>query len=117
VAEAGRADTAIGPVPLAAELRGDVDVLLRPEQLRVSAGREAIIDAVEYFGHDAVYLTRLPGGDALRVRVLDAPEFRPGDTVDLDYVGGPTVGYPRARERRARTPDAHAEGSGEVQRR
>jgi iron(III) transport system ATP-binding protein len=95
VATAGLADTPIGRVPLRAELRGDVDVLLRPEQLRVSAGRAATIDSVQYFGHDAVYLTRLPGGAALRVRVLDAPEFRPGDTVDLDYVGGPTVGYPR----------------------
>jgi iron(III) transport system ATP-binding protein len=96
VAAAGLADTAVGRVPLRAELRGDVDVLLRPEQLRVTAGAEATIDAVEYFGHDAVYLTRLPGGEAVRVRVLDAPEFRPGDRVDLDYVGGPTVGYPRA---------------------
>jgi iron(III) transport system ATP-binding protein len=95
VATAGLADTVIGRVPLRAELRGDVDVLLRPEQLRVSAGRAATIDSVQYFGHDAVYLTRLPGGAALRVRVLDAPRFRPGDTVDLDYVGGPTVGYPR----------------------
>ena len=96
VASAGLADTALGRVPLSAGLRGDVDVLLRPEQLRVTAGRGATIDAVEYFGHDAVYLTRLPGGDAVRVRVLDAPEFRPGDRVDLDYVGGPTVCYPRA---------------------
>jgi iron(III) transport system ATP-binding protein len=96
VAAAGLADTAIGRVPLRAELAGQVDVLLRPEQLRVSAGRAATVDAVQYFGHDAVYLTRLPGGAALRVRVLDAPEFRPGDTVDLHYVGGATVGYPRA---------------------
>jgi iron(III) transport system ATP-binding protein len=96
VATAGLADTAIGRVPLRAELRGDVDVLLRPEQLRVSAGRGATVDSVQYFGHDAVYLTRLPGGAAVRVRVLDAPEFRPGDTVDLHYVGGATVGYPRA---------------------
>jgi iron(III) transport system ATP-binding protein len=96
VATAGLADTAIGRVPLRAELAGDVDVLLRPEQLRVSAGRAATVDAVQYFGHDAMYLTRLPSGAALRVRVLDAPEFRPGDTVDLDYVGGPTVCYPRA---------------------
>src|ERR671913_567276 len=96
VAAAGLADTAIGRVPLRNGLRGDVDVLLRPEQLRVSAGAAATIDSVQYFGHDPIYLTRLPGGAALRVRVLDAPEFRPGDTVDLDYVGGPTVGYPRA---------------------
>jgi iron(III) transport system ATP-binding protein len=95
VATAGLADTAIGRVPLRAELAGHVDVLLRPEQLRVSAGAAATIDSVQYFGHDAVYLTRLAGGTALRVRVLDVPEFRPGDTVDLTYVGGATVGYPR----------------------
>jgi iron(III) transport system ATP-binding protein len=96
VADAGLAETALGRVPLRSQLRGEVDVLLRPEQLRVSAGQGATIDAVQYFGHDAVYLTRLPGGDAVRVRVLDAPQFGPGDRVDLDYVGGPTVGYPRA---------------------
>ncbi|HEV3498156.1 MAG TPA: ABC transporter ATP-binding protein [Actinomycetes bacterium] len=96
VATAGLADTAIGRVPLRNGLGGDVDVLLRPEQLRVSAGAAATIDSVQYFGHDAVYLTRLAGGTALRVRVLDVPEFRPGDTVDLTYVGGATVGYPRA---------------------
>jgi iron(III) transport system ATP-binding protein len=95
VATAGLADTAIGRVPLRDGLGGDVDVLLRPEQLRVSAGAAATIDSVQYFGHDAVYLTRLAGGTALRVRVLDVPEFRPGDTVDLTYVGGATVGYPR----------------------
>ena len=96
VAAAGLADTAIGRVPLRTELGGDVEVLLRPEQLRVSVGDAATVLAVQYFGHDAVYLARLPGGADLRVRVLDAPEFGPGDTVDLDYVGGPTVGYPRA---------------------
>jgi len=96
VAASGLADTPLGRVPLRGDLHGDVDVLLRPEQLRVAAGRQATVDAVEYYGHDAVYLTRLPDGAAVRVRVLDAPEFRPGDRVDLDYVGGPTVGYPRA---------------------
>jgi iron(III) transport system ATP-binding protein len=98
VAAAGAADTPVGRVPLRSELHGEVDVLLRPEELRVTAGRGATVDAVEYFGHDAVYLTRLPGGAAVRVRVLAAPEFAPGDRVDLDYVGGPTVGYPRVRD-------------------
>jgi iron(III) transport system ATP-binding protein len=96
VAASGLARTPLGRVPLRGDLHGDVDVLLRPEQLRVVAGSRATVDAVEYYGHDAVYLTRLPDGAAVRVRVLDAPEFRPGDRVDLDYVGGPTVGYPRA---------------------
>ncbi|MDP9207349.1 MAG: ABC transporter ATP-binding protein, partial [Actinomycetota bacterium] len=48
VAAAGLADTAIGRVPLRNGLRGDVDVLLRPEQLRVSAGAAATIDSVQY---------------------------------------------------------------------
>src|SRR5918992_1241722 len=104
VAAAGLADTAIGRVPLRNGLGGDVDVLLRPEQLRVSAGAAATIDSVQYFGHDAIYLTRLAGGAAVRVRVLDVPEFRPGDTVDLHYVGGATVGHPRARAGRPRPP-------------
>jgi hypothetical protein len=64
-------------VQIRAELRGDVDVLFRPEQLRVSAGRAATIDSVQYLGHDAVYLTRLPGGAAPRLRVLDAPSSAP----------------------------------------
>ena len=96
VATAGLTVTSIGQVPLRDGLGGDVDVLLRPEQLRLSAGAAATVDSVQYFGHDAVYLTRLPGGAALQVRVLDAPQFRPGDTVDLHYGGGATVGYPRA---------------------
>src|SRR6266545_1453186 len=95
-AELYRAPASRAVAGLLGDLHGDVDVLLRPEQLRVAAGRQATVDAVEYYGHDAVYLTRLPDGAAVRVRVLDAPEFRPGDRVDLDYVGGPTVGYPRA---------------------
>jgi hypothetical protein len=45
------------------------------------------------------------------------PQLRPGDTVDLADVGGPTVGDPRAAERRAGMPDAHAEGLGKVQHR
>ena len=75
---------------------GQVDVVLRPAQLRVSADRSATVDSVQYFGDDAVDTARLPGGTALGVRVLDAPEFGPGDTVDLHDVGGATVGYPRA---------------------
>ncbi|MGH8893386.1 MAG: TOBE domain-containing protein, partial [Actinomycetes bacterium] len=94
--EADALTSELGTFAAPAEPGAAFDVLLRPEQLRVTAGRGATVDAVEYFGHDAVYLTRLPGGAAVRVRVLAAPEFAPGDRVDLDYVGGPTVGYPRA---------------------
>jgi iron(III) transport system ATP-binding protein len=87
------AETAVGVIPLTAELRGDVRVLVRPEQLRLCQGDGATVEAVEYYGHDAIYQVRPDGGPPVRVRVLDAPIFGPGDRVALSYAGGPTVGF------------------------
>jgi iron(III) transport system ATP-binding protein len=94
-ADGDRAHTAIGPVPLAAPLRGQVDVLLRPEDVRVAAGAQATVEAVEYYGHDAVLVIRPGAGERLRARVLAVPRFGAGDTVSFAYVGKPTVGFPR----------------------
>jgi iron(III) transport system ATP-binding protein len=95
-ADGASAHTAIGPVPLAAPLSGQVDVLLRPEDVRVAPGAQATVEAVEYYGHDAVFVIRPEAGERVRARVLAAPRFRAGDTVSLAYVGEPTVGFPRA---------------------
>jgi iron(III) transport system ATP-binding protein len=95
-ADGPRAATAIGPVPLTGSARGAVDVLVRPEYVDVTDGSGALVEAVEFYGHDAVYLVRPDGGDALRARTLTAPRFRPGDTVALAYRGGATASYPRA---------------------
>ena len=91
-----KADTAVGPVPLCDERHGEVDVLVRPEQLAVSAGRQAVVERVEYYGHDAVYLVRPDGGPLVRVRVMATPRFGGGDRVDVRYVGDATVAYPTA---------------------
>jgi iron(III) transport system ATP-binding protein len=91
-----KADTAVGPVPLCDERHGEVDVLVRPEQLAVSAGRQAVVERVEYYGHDAVYLVRADGGPLVRVRVMATPRFGGGDRVDVRYVGDATVAYPAA---------------------
>jgi hypothetical protein len=32
-------------------------------------------------------------GPTVRARILSSPRFRPGDTVDLGYIGGPTPAY------------------------
>ena len=97
-AAAGRAETALGPVPLSTDLAGAVDVMVRPEQVRVRAGDGAVVEAVEYYGHDAVYLVRTRNGPVVRARVLAVPEFRPGDRVALEYAGGPTMGYPSSAQ-------------------
>ncbi len=91
-----KADTCVGPVPLRDERHGDVDVLVRPEQLAVSAGRGAVVERVEYYGHDAVYLVRPDGGTLVRARVMAAPRFGSGDRVDVRYVGDATVAYSTA---------------------
>jgi hypothetical protein len=51
------------------------------------------VELVEFYGHDTVYVVRLPDGVAVRVRQGSAPRFARGDTVTVRYVGPPTVAY------------------------
>ena len=95
VADGGRAATVVGTVPLSEAARGTVDVLVRPEHLAVREGRDGTVRAVEFYGHDAVYLVGMPSGAEVRARILTRPTFAAGDTVALSYQGGPTAAYPR----------------------
>jgi iron(III) transport system ATP-binding protein len=92
-AQGTQASTAVGDVPLARAATGEVDVLLRPEELRVERDGSAEVEHIEYYGHDTVYVIQLPGGPRVRARVGSAPEFRRGDAVAVRYVGAPTVAY------------------------
>ena len=87
------AETPLGTVPLAVPADGAVSVLVRPEQVGVHPGEGALVEAVEFYGHDSVYLVRLDGGPVLRARVGAAPAFRGGDRVAVSYSGQPTVAY------------------------
>jgi iron(III) transport system ATP-binding protein len=96
----GRARCLLGDLPLVAcDLRGSVDIMLRPEQLRLSAadaGLPAKVESVIYYGHDC-RVTLAVDGSAQRLTAL-VPGFaspRPGDTVGL-HVEGVVVAYPRA---------------------
>jgi iron(III) transport system ATP-binding protein len=98
---AGQADgacatTAVGEVPLTASADGHVQVLLRPEELRVEAGAGAEVELVEFYGHDTVYELRLADGDVLRVRVGSAPVHQRGDKVQVRFAGEPTTAFPLA---------------------
>ena len=92
------ARTGCGSVPLARPGRVPGEVLLRPEHLRLSRppagpGPQAVVELVEYYGHDTVYEVQVQGGPRLRVRSTSVPEFVRGDAAVLTYVGGPTVAY------------------------
>ncbi|MCX7620984.1 MAG: ABC transporter ATP-binding protein [Acidimicrobiales bacterium] len=98
------ADTVIGAVPLAQLPVGsrEVDVLVRPEQLSVTAPSPVtpatgVVVLIEYYGHDTVYVVDA-GGERLRVRETAEPLFGRGDPVVVRYAGGPAMAYPAERE-------------------
>lgn len=100
---AGEADGAVartpcGSVPLAVPLRGPVEVLVRLEALSLTDSPlddavPAVVELVEYYGHDTVYEVQVEDGPRVRARSGSAPEFARGDRAFLAYTGGPTVAY------------------------
>jgi len=93
----GAAETPIGRVALREKPAGPVDVLLRPEELHVKAGTTGRVRLVEFYGHDTVYEVDVDD-HLVRVRVGSAPVFDRGDTVDISFVGPPTVAYPSSSQ-------------------
>jgi len=92
-ADGAEATTPLGPVPLYGDLHGAVEVVVRPERVGVTAGGTSRITAVEFYGHDTVYLVRTPSGAEVRARVLGAPAHTPGDACHVRYRGCPTVAF------------------------
>jgi iron(III) transport system ATP-binding protein len=88
-----RADTAVGVVPLARSTTGSVQVLVRPESLRLEQGDDATVEITEYYGHDTLYVVRTDGGVQVRVRAAAAPNAARGDRVSLRYEGPATVAF------------------------
>ena len=94
-AEGDIAYTAMGPMKLQSPLHGEVDVLLRPEELALTEGSSGTVDHIEFFGHDTLYYIRRGDGDVLRCRTTGAPRFGVGSGVDLCHSGVRTVAFPR----------------------
>ena len=91
-AAGGFAETPVGKVPLAREAHGDVEVMLRPECIAACDGDEAIVERIEYYGHDAVIVATCRGCP-VRCRVMGKPQWDAGDTVSFQYVGAPSVAF------------------------
>ena len=88
-----RADTPVGSVPLATAADGAVQVLVRPEALRLVPGEGATVELTEYYGHDTLYVVRTDSGVQLRVRAGAAPVVARGDRVSLRYEGPPAMAF------------------------
>ncbi len=87
----------LGALPLAVPARGATQVLVRPEHVVVggptTGGPAGVVELVEFYGHDTVYVVRTDAGAALRSRVGSAPRFARGDRVAVGYDGPATVAY------------------------
>jgi iron(III) transport system ATP-binding protein len=95
-ATGAEAATVVGPVPLDTEVDGAVDVLVRPEHVRITPGGAATVTLVEYYGHDSVILVETSAGEAVRVRTMFTTLQR-GDAVSVCYAGPPTAAYAAGR--------------------
>ncbi len=73
---------------------GPVDVMLRPEQLRLAPGTAAQVELVEFYGHDSMVLANLDGTH-LRVRCGPDPNVRRGDVVAVEFIGTDVVAFAR----------------------
>jgi iron(III) transport system ATP-binding protein len=101
-----RAATVLGDVPLHSAIEGSVDVMLRPEMLRLTPataaahgdelGVAATIVSRAFFGHDQLLTLRLESGEVLKARLGAYGGFRPGDHVFVSVRGG-ALAYPHGR--------------------
>ncbi|GAB4330511.1 MAG: ABC transporter ATP-binding protein [Dehalococcoidia bacterium] len=98
-ADGSMASCELGPVPLANDpgARGPVDVMVRPEDLRLGCdyGTETHVIGTEFFGHDMLVTLRLPSGREIKVRQLPGIDLHPGELVRVG-VSGRAVAYPRS---------------------
>lgn len=92
----GQVECELGRLPTLGLAAGAVEVMLRPEDLLLTAGESGAAEIVEreYFGHDQLLKLRLPSGRLLQSRLLGSEgDFHPGQRVDLQ-VRDQVIVYP-----------------------
>jgi iron(III) transport system ATP-binding protein len=82
----------LGNFGAAADLAGDVHVVIRPESVAIGLGpgSDAVVVARTFYGHDQLVHLELPSGLRLRSRRLGFPAWHPGDRVRIS-VDGPVT--------------------------
>ncbi len=90
------ATTDIGQIPISSAGDGPVDVMVRPEHLKLGPGDDAEVTAVEYYGHDARYELTLPSGSRIAARDTDVVVRARGQQVAISYIGDDAPAWPAA---------------------
>ncbi|HAY51068.1 MAG TPA: ABC transporter ATP-binding protein [Acidimicrobiaceae bacterium] len=89
------AETRLGSINLCLEMQGEVDVLIRPEEILIEDGNDAEIIAIDFFGHDTLYtFTTTNDSKVLQCRTGGMPRYSVGDRVSIKHSGVQTVAFP-----------------------
>lgn len=87
----------LGEIPISEPRHGEVDVLIRPEDLHVDqGGGDHRISLVEYHGHDAMVTVTIAQDVEVQVRVPARTALMRGEDVTVHYTGDSTVAFPNA---------------------
>jgi iron(III) transport system ATP-binding protein len=86
----------LGELPNRDDLRGEVDVLIRPESIAIGTvepgdrgpSQTASVVSRSFYGHDQMLRLRLESGREVRARRLGFPAWHPGDRVRV-WIDGP----------------------------
>ena len=94
-----RVESELGPLPAAGNVEGPVEIVLRPENLRLALDPEgqetnATVQTRAFYGHDQLMTVRLDSGRILRARLGTYGGIRPGDRVQVS-VRGAVLTFPR----------------------
>jgi iron(III) transport system ATP-binding protein len=90
------AATEVGSLPTVATSPGPGTVMVRPEQLGLTPGGDAIVDVVSYFGRDTRYEVVLGSGTRLAVRAAGPPEHAVGERTGLCFTAARAQAWPAA---------------------
>jgi iron(III) transport system ATP-binding protein len=98
---AGAVQCELGTLPTAGGASGDVDVVIRPDSVRLDAPAPGVVTAhvvgSTFLGHEQVTRVQLPSGAELRSRAAGAPAWHVGDEVTV-IVDGPVFTYAREHD-------------------
>jgi len=99
-AEDGCVRCALGDLPLVAPIQGPVEVLIRPEQVRLIPEKGAAwrVQEVRFFGHDMLVTLAADSGPRLRVRCLGHTYVTVGMSAQVE-ICGPVNAFAREEER------------------
>ena len=88
-AEGGAATTVVGEIPLLDAVSGEVEVLVRPEDLVLASDGPHEVTLVEYHGHEMLLAITTACGRELKVRTSARETWACGDRVGVSYAGAP----------------------------